>query len=154
MAAVSHSTSSIEPSQKSSSQIAPSEITPRRLRTVVVDDSETFLKIISSVLDLDDAIDLVGAASHGLDAIDMVLRLQPELILIDVNMPGLDGLATSRMLSSRSPAPAVILMSADDSPNLRAACRRAGAFDFVHKENFHDQFQAVLRRLQETQASC
>ena len=121
------------------------------MRTMVVDDSETFLKIISCVLDLEDTIDLVGAASHGLEAIDMVARLKPALILIDVNMPGLDGLATARWLAGMSPAPAVVLMSTDDSPNLRTACRRAGAFDFVHKENFRADFEAVLQRLLQTQ---
>jgi CheY-like chemotaxis protein len=149
MPAVIHSTLFAERKQNSSP-----DISSRRLRTMVVDDSETFLKIVSCVLDLDDTIDLVAAASNGVEAIDTVMRLKPELILMDVHMPGLDGLATARLLSRMSPAPVVILMSSDDAPNLRAACRFAGAFDFVHKENFRAEFEAALRRLLETEVSC
>jgi CheY-like chemotaxis protein len=121
---------------------------------MVVDDSDTFLKVTCSVLDLEDVIDLVAAASDGLEAIDTVTRLKPALILMDVHMPGLDGLAITSLLARMSPAPVVVLMSSDDTPNLRAACRRAGAFGFVHKTNFRGEFEAVLRRLLETQMNC
>lgn len=150
MAAVIHSTLFAKRTQNSSLESS------RRLRTMVVDDSDTFLKIISCVLDLEDTIDLVGAASDGLEAIDMVARLQPELILMDVHMPELDGLSTARLLAtiSPSPAPVVILMSSDDTPKLRAACRLAGASEFVHKQNFRPDFEAALRRLLEAEVSC
>jgi two-component system, NarL family, invasion response regulator UvrY len=154
MAAIIHSTFPLEPTQTSSSEITSSEKGLWRVRTVVVDDSETFLRIVSCVLDLEDTIDLVGAASHGLEAIDMVTRLKPGLILIDVNMPGMDGLATARFLASMSPTPAVVLMSTDNTPELRAACRRAGAFDFVHKENFRAEFEKVVQRLLRTRLAC
>ena len=118
---------------------------------MVVDDSDTFLKVTCSVLDLDDVIDLVAAAGNGVEAIDTVARLKPALILMDVHMPGLDGLATASLLTRMAPAPAVVLMSSDDTPGLRAACLRAGAFDFVHKENFRSEFETVLRRLLQAQ---
>jgi CheY-like chemotaxis protein len=149
MAAVSQSAFLVERTQDSSP-----ERSPRRLRTMVVDDSDTFLKVTCSVLDLEDVIDLVAASSDGLEAIDTVTRLKPALILLDVHMPGLDGLAITSLLARMSPAPAVVLMSSDDTPNLRAACRRAGAFDFVHKTNFRSEFEAVLRRLLERQMNC
>lgn len=118
-----------------------------RIRTVVVDDSDTFLQVTCDLLDLEDVIDLVAAASDGTDAVNTVARLKPELVLMDVFMPGLDGLQTASLLSQMSPAPIVVLMSCENTFPLRAACRRAGAFDFVHKENFRDEFEAVLRRI-------
>ena len=149
MAAIIHST--LFPEQTHHSSL---DISSRRLRTMVVDDSDTFLKIISSVLDLEDIIDLVGAASDGVEAIDMVTRLKPELILMDVNMPGMDGLSTARLVTRMFPGPVVIMMSSDDTPSLRAACRLAGAFDFVRKGSFRAEFEAALRRLLETELSC
>jgi len=120
---------------------------PQRIRTVVVDDSETFLEVTCDLLDMEDVIQLVAAASDGVDALDTVMRLKPGLVVMDVNMPGLDGLTAAALIAEMFPAPAVVLMSAEDSPRLRAAAARAGAFAFVHKPNFRDEFEAVLDRL-------
>ncbi len=120
---------------------------PRRYRTVVVDDSDTFLEVTCDLLDLEDVIDLVAAASDGVEAISTVARLKPALVLMDISMPGLDGLSAAALMAEMSPAPIVVLMSSEDTPRLRADCRRAGAFDFVHKVNFRDEFEAVLERL-------
>ncbi len=119
----------------------------RRYRTVVVDDSDTFLQVTCDLLDHEDVIDLVAAASDGVEAISTVARLKPALVLMDVSMPGLDGLSAAALMAEMSPAPIVVLMSSEDTPRLRADCRRAGAFDFVHKVNFRDEFEAVLERL-------
>jgi DNA-binding NarL/FixJ family response regulator len=118
-----------------------------RMRTVVVDDSDTFLQVICHVLDLESVIDLVAAASDGVEAIDTVLRLKPALVVMDVSMPGVDGLSAALLFAEMSSAPKVILMSADDSPQLRADCEHAGAFAFVHKENFRQEFEDVLELL-------
>lgn len=120
---------------------------PQRLRTVVVDDSETFLEVTCDLLDLEDVIDLVAAASDGVEAISTVARLKPALVLMDVSMPGLDGLAATALIAEMSPAPIVVLMSSEDTPQLRSDCLRAGAFDFVYKPNFRDELYAVLQRL-------
>src|SRR5262245_35466556 len=120
---------------------------PQRIRTVVVDDSETFLEVTCDLLDMEDVIQLVAAASDGVDAIDTVIRLKPALVVMDINMAGLDGLTAASLIAEMSPAPAVVLMSAEDSPRLRAAAVRSGAFAFVHKPNFRDEFEAALDRL-------
>jgi|SRR5215831_9613068 len=117
------------------------------IRTVVVDDSDSFLEVVCDLLDMEEAIQLVAAASDGVDAIDTVLRLKPALVVMDVNMPGLDGLTATSLMSEMFPAPAVVLMSAEDSPRLRAAAAKAGAFAFVYKPKFRDEFEAVLDRL-------
>ena len=120
---------------------------PQRLRTVVVDDSETFLEVTCELLDLEGVIDLVAAASDGVEAISTVARLKPALVLMDVSMPGLDGLAATALLAEMLPPPSVVLMSSEDTPQLRSDCFRAGAFDFVYKPNFREEFEAVLERL-------
>jgi CheY-like chemotaxis protein len=120
-----------------------------RMRTVVVDDSDTFLQVICHLLDFEGTIDLVAAASDGVEAIDTVIRLKPALVVMDVSMPGLDGLSAASLFAEMSPVPTIILMSSEDSPQLRAKCVRAGAFAFVHKENLRQEFEAVLERLTE-----
>ncbi|HEY1937724.1 MAG TPA: response regulator [Candidatus Angelobacter sp.] len=123
------------------------EFNPKRIRTVVVDDSVTFLQVACELLDLDPVIDLIARAGKGGEAIETVLKLQPDLILMDVHMPYLDGLTLSWFFAHRFPSARVVLMSTDESPELRKECEAAGAFDFVHKENFRQEFGTVVRRL-------
>ena len=129
----------------------PEEVS-QRIRTVVVDDSDAFLEITSSLLSFE-VIDVVAAASDGVEAIGLAARLQPELVVMDVALPGLDGLAVATLLSDMTPAPAVVLMSAADTPQIRAAGRRAGAFAVINKGNFQDEFSVVLERLQHGDAA-
>ncbi len=76
-----------------------------------------------------------------------MFKVQPDLVLTDVHMPYLDGLTLAWFFTRRFPAARVVLMSADNTPELREACEEAGAFDFVHKENFREEFGAVLQRV-------
>lgn len=118
-----------------------------RITTVVADDSETFLEVVSHVLDMEDVIDLAAAVSDGVEAIDAVVHLRPALVILDVYMPGLDGISAATLMSGLSPAPIVVLMSSEDSPRLREACRRAGAFAFVHKMTFQRDFPELVERI-------
>ena len=120
---------------------------PKRIRTVVVDDSPTFLQVACALLELDPLIDLVARAGKGGEAIETVFKVQPDLVLTDVHMPYLDGLTLAWFFTRRFPAARVVLMSADNTPELREACEAAGAFDFVHKENFREEFGAILQRV-------
>jgi|SRR6476646_486686 len=117
-----------------------------RIRTVVVDDSPTFLQVACELLELDPTIDLVARAGKGGEAIETVMKLKPDMVLMDVNMPYLDGLTLAWFFAQRFPSARVVLMSTDESPELRQACEAAGAFDFVHKENFRQEFAMVMQR--------
>ena len=119
---------------------------PNRIRTVVVDDSPTFLEVACELLELDPAIDLVARAGKGGEAIEIVMKLKPDMVLMDVNMPYLDGLTLAWFFAHRFPSARVVLMSTDESAELREACEEAGAFDFVHKENFRQEFGMVMQR--------
>ena len=119
----------------------------RRIRTVVVDDSPSFLQIACELLEMDPVVDLVARADKGGEAIEIVLKLQPEVVLMDVHMPYLDGLTLAWFFANRFPSARVVLMSTDESPELREECEAAGAFDFVHKENFRHEFGAVIQRV-------
>jgi len=117
-----------------------------RIRTVVVDDSPTFLQVACELLELDPTIDLVARAGKGGEAIETVMKLKPDMVLMDVNMPYLDGLTLAWFFAQRFPSARVVLMSTDESPELRQACEAAGAFDFVHKGNFRQEFAMVMQR--------
>ena len=118
-----------------------------KVRTVVVDDSPTFLQVACELLELDPVIDLVARAGKGGEAIETIMKLKPDMVLMDVHMPYLDGLTLAWFFANRFPSVRVVLMSTDESPELRDACEAAGAFDFVHKENFRQEFGTVMQRL-------
>ncbi|HET9281948.1 MAG TPA: response regulator transcription factor [Candidatus Angelobacter sp.] len=119
----------------------------KKIRTVVVDDSETFLQVVCALLELDPLVDMVARADKGGEAIETVMKLKPDLILMDVHMPYLDGLTLAWFFWRRFPSARVVLMSTANTPELRAACEESGAMDFIHKENFRDEFRAVLKRV-------
>jgi chemotaxis response regulator CheB len=119
---------------------------PSRIRTVVVDDSPTFLQVACDLLELDPAIDVVARAGKGGEAIEIVMKTKPDMVLMDVNMPYLDGLTLAWFFAHRFPSARVVLMSSDESLELRKACEEAGAFDFVHKENFRQELGIVMQR--------
>src|SRR5437660_1629953 len=132
------------------SEVAEAPLTEaglKRIRTVVVDDSPTFLQVACALLELDPLIDLVPRSGKGGEAIETVFKVQPDLVLTDVHMPYLDGLTLVWFFTRRFAAARVVLMSADNTPELREACEAAGAFDFVHKENFREEFGAILQRV-------
>lgn len=119
----------------------------RRIRTVVVDDSPTFLEVTCALLELEPLVDVVARADKGGEAIETVMKLRPELVLMDVHMPYLDGLTLAWFFRQRFPFARVVLMSADNAPELREVCATSGVVEFVHKENFREEFRATLQRI-------
>jgi DNA-binding NarL/FixJ family response regulator len=121
-------------------------LAPTRKRTLVVDDSETILHAICSLLEHHDVVEVAGRAENGTQALDAVLDIKPELVLMDADMPGMSGLRTALLLSQMAPATEVILMSMDISPRFRAACSGCGAKAVIYKPRFLPELSALLER--------
>ena len=117
-----------------------------RKKTLVVDDSETILHAICSLLEHHDMVQVVGRAESGTQALDAVLELKPDMVLMDADMPGMSGLRTALLLSQMAPATEVILMSMDTSPGFRAACAGCGAKAVIYKPRFLQELSALLER--------
>ncbi|HVH85272.1 MAG TPA: response regulator [Terriglobales bacterium] len=116
----------------------------QRLRTVVIDDSATFLEVVCALMERDDELDIVARGRDGIEAIELVAKLNPDLVVMDVDMPRLDGLNAAFIISSRFPSTQIVLMSAEDSGELRADCMACGAMAFVHKPRFRQEFPLCL----------
>jgi len=126
--------------------VEPVPLAPTRKRTLVVDDSETILHAICSLLEHHDVVEVGGRAGSGNQAIDVVLELKPDLILMDADMPGMSGLRTALLLSQMAAGTDVILMSMDTSPRFRAACAGCGAKAVIYKPRFLQELSALLER--------
>jgi DNA-binding NarL/FixJ family response regulator len=119
---------------------------PARKKTLVVDDSETILHAICTLLEHHDIVEVAGRAESGTQTLDAVIDLKPDLVLMDADMPGMSGLRTALLLSQMAPTTEVILMSMDTSAQFRAACAGCGAKAVIYKPRFLRELSVLLER--------
>jgi two-component system, NarL family, invasion response regulator UvrY len=98
------------------------------VRVLLVDDQETFRTALRDVVAGVGGMVLVGEAGSGEDAVDAADRLQPELVLMDVRMPGMGGIEATRLLTARRPGTVVLLVSVDELDDGEADSCGAAAF--------------------------
>lgn len=115
-------------------------------RTFVVDASTFLLERLCRLLDAQPMIELVGTAREGLEALYLAQVLQPDLVLIDLNMPLLDGVHAAAMLRRRHRHMLVIIMSIDGSPTAQASARAHGAHGFVWQPRLHGDLMSEIHR--------
>ena len=102
------------------------------MRVLIVDDHPLFRDGLRSLLEVR-GIDVVGEASNGREAVDQARRLQPEVVLMDLDMPELNGLAATRLISAQLPdVKVVILTASEDDGNLFEAIK-SGAQGYLYK---------------------
>ena len=106
------------------------------VRVLTVDDQAVFRGIAREVIDATPGFEAVGEAASGEEAIAAVDRLRPELVLLDVRMPGLDGIEVARRLRTSHPDTLLVLISIEDSMDLPSAARVAGGVPLVRKQDF------------------
>jgi DNA-binding NarL/FixJ family response regulator len=102
-------------------------------RILIVDDMPQVRRELRTLLPLLDDIDIVGEAEGGQSAIELAAALQPDVILMDVEMPIVDGITATRSIKQASPATRIIMLSIYTDAAVRAQARSAGADDFVDK---------------------
>ncbi|QDV33932.1 response regulator [Tautonia plasticadhaerens] len=115
------------------------------LRVIVVDDSPVMLRSMARLLVGLPGVQVVARAASGVEALEASGRLRPDLVLIDLAMPGMDGLEASRRHSAASDAPTVILTTVHDLPEYREAALAAGALDLLIKSELGRLLGPALR---------
>ena len=116
------------------------------LRVVAVDDHKLVLEGIKAALEQVEDIELVGVANSGSEALPLVARTNPDVILLDLRMPRMDGMTTLGHLRSRHPDVKVVMLSAVDEPNQMKAALRRGASLFVAKNIDPDDLASAIRQ--------
>ncbi len=118
-----------------------------RVRTIVVDDTDIVLDAISAMVESTGEVEIVGRATNGVEALELVAGLSPDLVVMDVNMPKLDGIQAARLLAEHFPDVKVVLMSADPSAKIREQCRETGVHGFASKITFRQDFMLAFQNL-------
>src|SRR5262249_62354768 len=101
--------------------------------------SPTFLAAAVHALAADQRIEIVGKALSGPEGLELAAAVQPDLVLMDVAMPGMNGLEATRLIKAQPNAPWVIVLTSHDIPPYRAAAKAAGADNFISKADFGAQ---------------
>ncbi|MBN1315647.1 MAG: response regulator transcription factor [Anaerolineales bacterium] len=119
------------------------------IRVLVVDDHRIVRRGLCSILEPDPNFDIVGEATNGQEALDMVVELHPDIVLLDLQMPGTGGLETCQRIKQTYSQAAVVILTAFFDQRLVEACLRAGASGYLLKdaENLHlsEQLLAVVK---------
>ena len=103
---------------------------------LVVDDQAPFRAAARLVVRATKGFEVVGEAKSGEEALEAVARLNPQLVLMDINMDGMNGIAATRRITDEHAGTRVILLSTYDEDDLPADARTCGALAYVHKERF------------------
>ena len=117
-----------------------------RVSVMIVDDQAPFRDAARAVLSRVDGFDLVAEVESGEDAVSTSGRLQPDLVLMDINMGALNGIDATRLIVDAHPATKVILVSTYDLDDLPPGARTSGAMAYVNKDELSPR---VVRRLWE-----
>ncbi len=120
-------------------------MTESRLRLLVVDDQELMRRGMRMVLDAEPDLHVVGEAASGQEAIDASDRLRPDVILMDVRMPGMDGIEATRRIIRDTPDSRVLILTTFDLDEYAFGGLRAGASGFLLKNTPPHELMAAIR---------
>lgn len=120
------------------------------LRVLLVDDSAVFLTVLRDYVDSFPQLEVVSVATSGEQAVALAERLAPELVLMDLEMPGIGGVEATRIIKSLTRRPRVAIVTLHASACLRRDAFEGGADFFVRKDCLQEEFPAVLQRILES----
>ena len=109
---------------------------PQRVRVLVVDDMAPFRAAMTAVVEATEGFVVIGAVASGEDAVSATTALRPDLVLMDVNLPGIDGLEATRQIRALTQPPEVLLLSTYDADAAEDYVRQSGAAGYVTKSEF------------------
>jgi DNA-binding NarL/FixJ family response regulator len=113
-------------------------------KVLLVDDYEPFRQVVRSVLEQRDDLQVVGEASDGLDAVQKAKELQADLILLDIDLPKLNGIQATRRLRDLVPNAKILFLSEESNSDVIQEGLRSGALGFVRKLNTQAELLAAI----------
>ena len=125
---------------------APTQLSQTEVRVLTVDDQVVFRHAARDVISATPGFEPVGDAGSGEEALAEVERLRPELVLLDVRMPGIGGIEAARRITEAHPDTVVVLISIEDSEEFAEDAHASGAAALVRKQDFGP---ALLRSIWE-----
>lgn len=103
------------------------------MRVLLVDDNENFLEALEKYVGSFPSIKVVGEASNGETALKMCVKLNPDLVMMDIKMPGMSGFEAARSMKSLKNPPRILLLSFNDNPEYKVESINSGADGYIAK---------------------
>ncbi len=119
------------------------------IKVLIVDDIPETRDHLSKLLSFEEGIDVAGDAGSGEEAITKALELRPDIVVMDINMPGMDGIAAAEIISQRLPTSPIIMMSVHGEAEQLKRSISAGAREFLVKPFSADEFSTSIRQVYE-----
>jgi len=116
----------------------------RRCRVLVVEDDDHFVQALTELLEADGRIEVAGRALDGREGLALAETLRPDVVLMDIQLPLLDGIEATRQLRSRQPSLPVIAITGSEYEERALEVRQAGAVDYVRKGRLDPDLAEVI----------
>lgn len=117
------------------------------IETILVDDNPEFIEAAKRFLSSDKHLKIISTALSAQESIDLVEKKHPDLVLMDLAMPDMNGLEATERIKNLSNPPYVIILTLHDTPEYREASREVGADGFVTKSDFGVQLLPLVQEL-------
>ena len=117
-----------------------------KIRVMIVDDVSETRENVRKLLQFESDVDVVGVARTGKEAIQLSQELNPDVVLMDINMPDMDGISATELIRSKQPGVQVVILSVQSDQNYMRRAMLAGARDFLTKPPMGDELISAIRR--------
>jgi DNA-binding NarL/FixJ family response regulator len=120
---------------------------PRPLRVLIVDDDDLMRAGLRAVLSSDETVEVIGEAADGREAVEHTQRLRPDVVLMDVRMPAMDGIAATREICAAAPAARILMLTTFSDDDYVFGALTAGASGFLLKRTRPEQLIAAIHTI-------
>lgn len=117
------------------------------MRVMLIDDNALFLETLAAQLVRNTAVEIVGRATDGSEGLRLTRSLRPDVVIVDLAMPDMNGLDLAHALKQLVSPPRVVMLSMYDEPEYREGARLMGVDAYIAKHNVHSELLPLLRRL-------
>lgn len=115
------------------------------VRVLIADDHDLFVDALRALLETEQGIDVVATAPNGLEAVERAVELEPEVVLMDVSMPVLDGFEATRAIRKRAPGARVLFVTGSNAEEDLERARDAGASGYISKDRIAAELVEAIR---------
>ncbi|MCK4724280.1 MAG: response regulator transcription factor, partial [Anaerolineales bacterium] len=117
-----------------------------QIKVLIVDDVADTRDNIRRLLQFENDVEVVGSAETGYEGIELAKKIRPDVVVIDINMPDIDGILATELIRKSSPHTQIIILSVQGDPHYMRRAMLAGARDFLTKPPSADELTSAIRR--------
>jgi DNA-binding NarL/FixJ family response regulator len=114
------------------------------LKLLIVDDNDLFVSALEGLLESEESLQIVARAGNGASAAELAADLQPDVVLMDLSMPKVDGFEATALIREQVPEAAVVVLTGSDDPADQERARAAGAAGYVTKDRILEELVPTI----------